>query len=184
MQRRSFIFACAVAPLAVACSSSRAGEPATVVPTRFKVEKTDAEWKKVLTPQQYDVLRNHGTERAFTGELWNEHRKGTFKCAGGATPLFSSDAKFESGTGWPSFFAPLDKKVLLEIEDKSYGMTRTEVECATCGGHLGHVFDDGPRDKTGLRYCMNSAALTFDPAKTERGHTAVTRDGFSSASRR
>jgi peptide-methionine (R)-S-oxide reductase len=93
----------------------------------------------------------------------NEHRKGTFKCAGCGTPLFSGDAKFESGTGWPSFFQPIDKKNVLEIADNSYGMARVEVECATCGGHLGHVFDDGPKP-TGLRYCMNSVSMTFEPA--------------------
>jgi peptide-methionine (R)-S-oxide reductase len=163
MKRRRFIAALALLPAAVACAS-RAGEPQKVAPMKFKVEHTDEEWKKLLSPESYDVLRHKGTERAFTGPLVNEHRKGTFKCAGCATPLFSSDAKFESGTGWPSFWQPIDAKAVLEIEDKTYGMVRTEVECATCGGHLGHVFDDGPRP-TGLRYCMNSAAMTFDPAK-------------------
>ena len=160
MQRRTFLAAVAVVPLA-ACAT-RAAEPLKEAPRRFKVEKTPEEWRKVLTPEQYDVLRNKGTERAFTGTYWNEHRAGLYKCAGCGTPLFGADAKFESGTGWPSFFAPVDKKNVLEIEDRSYGMARTEVECATCGGHLGHVFDDGPKP-TGLRYCMNSAALKFEP---------------------
>ena len=163
MNRRSFLYSLALVPVATACTS-RAGEPLKVPPRRFKVEKTPDEWKKVLTPEQYDVLRNKGTERAFTGAYWNEHRDGVYKCAGCATPLFASGAKFESGTGWPSFFQPIDKKNVLEIEDKTYGMARTEVECATCGGHLGHVFEDGPRP-TGLRYCMNSAALSFEPKK-------------------
>ncbi len=129
------------------------------------MQHTDAEWKKLLNAEQYDVLRHKGTERAFSGAYWNEHRKGVYKCAGCATLLFSSDTKFESGTGWPSFWAPADNKNVLEIEDRSFGMARTEVECATCGGHLGHVFDDGP-PPTHLRYCMNSAALSFEPAKT------------------
>ncbi|WP_080057439.1 peptide-methionine (R)-S-oxide reductase MsrB [Spirosoma aerolatum] len=126
-----------------------------------KVVKTDAEWKKILTPDQYAVLREHGTERAGTSPLVEEHRHGVFYCAGCHSPLFSSDTKFESGTGWPSFYAPISKNAVKESVDRSYGMVRTEVTCAVCGGHLGHVFNDGPKP-TGLRYCMNGVAMTFE----------------------
>jgi peptide-methionine (R)-S-oxide reductase len=123
---------------------------------------TDADWRKRLNPQQYDVLRKHGTERAGTSALLREKRKGTFLCAGCDLPLFYSDTKFESGTGWPSFYQPLPHAVETK-QDRSFFMTRTEVHCERCLGHLGHVFDDGP-PPTGLRYCMNGVALKFAPA--------------------
>jgi len=127
-----------------------------------KIVKSDAEWRKILTPQQYHVLREAGTEYAFTGAYWNNHAPGVYRCAGCGLELFSSDTKFESGTGWPSFWAPIAKNHVEEHGDQTLGMERVEVVCARCGGHLGHVFDDGPKP-TGLRYCMNSAALTFVP---------------------
>jgi peptide-methionine (R)-S-oxide reductase len=127
------------------------------------MQKTDDEWRLSLTPEQFHVLREHGTERAGTSPLNDEKRSGTFSCAGCGTPLFSSDTKFESGTGWPSFFAPIDGAVETTV-DRSYGMTRVEVHCAACGGHLGHAFPDGPRP-TGQRYCMNGVALAFESEK-------------------
>ncbi len=128
----------------------------------YKVTHTDAEWRKLLTPAQYNILRQAGTEPPFSSPLLNEHRKGIFNCAGCALPLFSSTTKFDSGTGWPSFYAPLPHAVD-EENDNSLGMDRTEVHCSRCGGHLGHVFPDGP-PPTGLRYCMDGLALTFTPA--------------------
>ena len=127
------------------------------------MNKTDADWRRNLTPDQFHVLREHGTERAGTSPLNAEKRSGTFKCAGCGTPLFASDTKFESGTGWPSFWRPLERAVDTTV-DRSLFMTRTEVHCATCGGHLGHVFPDGP-PPTGQRYCMNGVALQFEPEK-------------------
>ena len=125
----------------------------------FKVTRTDAEWKKLLTPPQYAVLRGNGTERPYSSPLNDEHRKGIFSCAGCQLALFSSATKFDSRTGWPSFWAPLDKAVGTKTDTKFF-MKRTSVHCAQCGGHLGHVFDDGPKP-TGLRYCMNGVAMTF-----------------------
>jgi peptide-methionine (R)-S-oxide reductase len=129
---------------------------------KFEIEKTDAEWRKILTPDQYDVLRQQGTERPFTSPLLDEHRKGTFACVGCDLPLFSSETKFDSGTGWPSFYQPLPNAIGT-TEDNSFMMTRIEVHCRRCGGHLGHVFDDGP-PPTGKRYCMDGVALKFIPA--------------------
>ena len=129
---------------------------------KFEVTHTEAEWQKLLTPEQFRVLRKHGTERAGSSQLNDEKRKGVFHCAGCDLPVYSSETKFESGTGWPSFWAPLDNAVGTTT-DRSFFMTRTEVHCRRCGGHLGHVFDDGPRP-TGQRYCMNGDAMTFKPA--------------------
>ena len=129
----------------------------------YEVTKSDAEWKKLLSPAAYNVLRHQDTEAPFTSALNKEHRKGIFACAGCALDLFSSDTKFDSGTGWPSFYRPLPNAVLTS-DDRSLFMERTEVHCRRCGGHLGHVFDDGPRP-TGLRYCMNGLSLTFKPAQ-------------------
>jgi len=129
---------------------------------KFEIEKSDEEWRRLLTSAQYDVLRKHGTERPYTSPLNKEKRKGIFVCAGCDLPLFASDTKFESGTGWPSFWQPLANAVGTST-DRSFLMSRTEVHCRRCGGHLGHVFDDGPQP-TGLRYCMNGLALTFTPA--------------------
>jgi peptide-methionine (R)-S-oxide reductase len=125
---------------------------------RPKIEKSLAEWSCSLTPAQFDVTRRHGTERAFTGPYWNEHRDGVYHCVCCDAPLFSSDTKFDSGTGWPSFFAPLDTAAVDEHTDTAFGMRRTEIRCAKCDAHLGHVFADGPAP-TGLRYCMNGTAL-------------------------
>ena len=127
----------------------------------YKISKPDEEWKKILTPEQFDVCRKKGTERAFTGIYWDTKVSGTYKCSCCGTELFSSDTKFDSGTGWPSFFKPLDEENIEFVEDSSYGMKRVEVNCKNCGGHLGHVFDDGP-NPTNMRYCINSVSLDLD----------------------
>jgi peptide-methionine (R)-S-oxide reductase len=130
----------------------------------YPIQKTDEEWRRILTPEQYAVLREHDTERPGSCALLQEKRPGTFACAGCGQALFVADRKFESGTGWPSFFAPLPGSIA-ETKDSSYGMVRTEVHCSQCGGHLGHVFPDGP-PPTGLRYCINGVALNFEPKST------------------
>jgi peptide-methionine (R)-S-oxide reductase len=164
MDRRQFL-SIAGATAALAPAAYLLGRPAGVSrhmsDETFPVQKTDDEWRATLSPQQYHVLREHGTERAGTSPLNGEKREGTFVCAGCGAPLFDSDTKYESGTGWPSFYRPLDNAVGTDV-DKSLFMVRTEVHCARCGGHLGHVFPDGP-PPTGQRFCMNGAALRFDP---------------------
>ena len=163
MERRQFLVGASAAALIAAASSfvwrdSLAETPKEV----FEVEKTEAEWRKILTPEQFDVLRKQGTERPWTSPLNNEHRNGIFACAGCDLPLYSSKTKFDSGTGWPSFYEPLPDAIRTS-SDRSWLAERTEVHCRRCGGHLGHVFDDGPAP-TGLRYCMNGVAMKFEPA--------------------
>jgi peptide-methionine (R)-S-oxide reductase len=128
-----------------------------------KVQKTDAEWREELTPEQYQILRQAGTERPFTGPYWNAKDKGIYSCAGCGTDLFVSDTKFDSGCGWPSYFEAVSPDAVTELRDTTHGMVRTEVRCATCNGHLGHVFPDGP-PPTGLRYCINGHSMNFRPA--------------------
>ena len=130
-----------------------------------EIVKTDEEWRKQLTPEQYAVLRQGGTERAFTGKYVDCHDDGTFRCAGCGAELFLSQSKYDSGCGWPSFTEPADNEKVRLLEDRSHGMIRTEVRCAACDGHLGHVFEDGPRDRGGLRYCINSLSIDLDPAE-------------------
>lgn len=161
MLTRRHIFAAGAAGVA-ALALARLGRPQPAkAALTFEVTHTDAEWRKLLTPEQYDVLRQQGTESPFTSPLLHETRTGTFTCAGCDLPLFSSTTKYDSHTGWPSFWKPLDNAVIT-ADDNSFGMVRTAVACRRCGGHLGHVFEDGP-PPTGLRYCMNGVALKFVP---------------------
>jgi peptide-methionine (R)-S-oxide reductase len=160
MHRRALLVS--AAGLAALGAGVLGRHPARAAASRFEVERTPADWRRRLTPAQFDVLRQAGTETPFSSPLLNEHRRGVFACAGCDLPAFPSATKFESGTGWPSFYAPLPRAVATTVDD-SLGMTRTEVHCRRCGGHLGHVFDDGPRP-TGLRYCMNGVALAFHAA--------------------
>ncbi len=161
MLTRRHLFAAGGAGIA-AVALGRAGrpQPSEAAP-KFEVTHSDAEWRKLLTPAQYNILRRQGTEPAFSSPLLKEHRTGTYTCAGCDLPLFSSKTKFHSGTGWPSFWQPLPNAVI-EEPDTSFGMMRTAISCRRCGGHLGHVFNDGPKP-TGLRYCMDGLALTFRP---------------------
>lgn len=143
-------------PMVAAATPEQSG------PEVKKIERTDAEWKKLLTEEEYHVLREAGTERAFTGDLWDNKAAGTYVCAACEHPLFASETKFKSGTGWPSFYQPISDTAVFEKVDKGFGMNRTEIVCAKCGGHQGHVFEDGP-NPTGLRYCINSVSMDFVP---------------------
>lgn len=162
----------AIAVLLVGCTTAQT-QPnekpsAKEVPVKqYEVTLTEAEWRAKLTPEEFRILRQKGTEYAGTGKYNNHKAEGTYNCGGCGTALFSSDHKYNSGSGWPSYFKPINEEAVAEERDVSYGMIRTEVLCATCGGHLGHVFTDGPRDKTGLRYCINSASLDFEPEKDD-----------------
>jgi peptide-methionine (R)-S-oxide reductase len=142
---------------------------ATHIPVMEKIDLPDAEWRQRLSPEQYHVLREAGTERAYTGRYWDNHEAGDYVCAGCGTPLFESDAKFDSGCGWPSFTKPAEQQAVTAHRDMSHGMVRTEVRCAACEGHLGHVFPDGPGPE-GLRFCINSASLEFQPG-TDKDQT-------------
>ena len=161
-RRKTLLLGTSAAAMILLSHTMRGAKSAQAAEQVYQVTHTDAEWRKLLSPAQYDILRQQGTEPPFSSPLLNEHRKGVFHCAGCSLALFSSETKFDSGTGWPSFWQPLPNAVLTS-SDSSLGMDRTEVHCRRCGGHLGHVFPDGP-PPTGLRYCMDGLALTFTPA--------------------
>jgi len=163
MLRRRFLLGVSGIGLAAALAPGRLAGIAQAAAGQFRVTRSEAEWRKSLTPQQYAVLRESATEPPFSSPLLHEHRPGVFVCAGCAHRLFSSETKYDSRTGWPSFWAPIDEQAVGTTNDTSAGMVRTAVSCANCGGHLGHVFNDGPK-VTGLRYCMNGLALSFKPA--------------------
>ena len=160
LDRRHFLGSAALGAFVAACRPRRPGAP--LAAETFEVVHTDDEWRKLLTADQFAVLRQASTERPFTSPLLDEHRPGKFACAGCEREAFSSSTKFDSGTGWPSFWQPLDDKAVVTERDTTFGMIRNAVACGRCGGHLGHVFEDGPKP-TGLRYCMNGVALTFKP---------------------
>ncbi|MEO5896931.1 MAG: peptide-methionine (R)-S-oxide reductase MsrB [Vicinamibacterales bacterium] len=170
MDRRAFLtVVVGVVPVALAACSAQAeqaGPAGTGAADAFEVTKSEAEWRKTLTPAQFNILRKHDTERAGSSQLNDEHRQGLFHCAGCDLPVYSSTTKFESGTGWPSFTAPLENAIGTSVDRSLFGV-RTEVHCRRCGGHLGHVFDDGPMP-TAKRYCMNGAAMVFKPAAGEK----------------
>lgn len=155
--KKLFILSLFFLPFASACGQNQASEE-----REYEIEKSEEEWKQLLTNEEFQILRQKGTERAFTGDLLDVKEEGIYVCAACENPLFSSETKFKSGTGWPSFYDEIGEKNVIEVEDKSLGMVRTEVVCGRCGGHLGHVFGDGP-EPTGLRYCINSASLDFEP---------------------